>query len=458
MVYGGEGVFMILLFLLLCLFSGISFAQEMCSEVLFVGDFTEQEKEILVETKDKVRRNNFLKTIQRNFENNGFVGANLYEKCKGDTLYFVNEKGEGFVYGVPRNKLLTKTKPEVFVKLSGIVPGEKVVLDDLSRAVKKMERSGHFIKVKEPELYREKNRNRLVPLFYMQETSSSFIEGFLSYSSEDEKWIGVLDVSLKNILGTARNLDIEGVSGDIAHRISFEYLEPWIFGTEWNALARGILEDDTLYSDALLEIGVSRSLSFEWEFTVWGGVGNNEWTTAVGLSYQNFDAFYLPTSGTSANIEMRVKNYRKGNLENFVSLFGNYEKYFLLSYDWVARFGFSGATLLPTGNVFANEDLFRLGGSDSWKGFRKDFIKTRSYGNTEVALRFQGLWQTAFEVFYQPGIYREMFPYHGWKTHHQYGLGIIQYRSSFAVSLYYALRPELDFEEGFLHLGIKALF
>jgi hypothetical protein len=92
------------------------------------------------------------------------------------------------------------------------------------------------------------------------------------------------------------------------------------------------------------------------------------------------------------------------------------------------------------------------------EGFRKDFIKTRSYGNTEVALRFQGLWQTAFEVFYQPGVYREMFPYHGWKTHHQYGLGIIQYRSSFAVSLYYALRPELDFEEGFLHLGIKALF
>ena len=73
--------------------------------------------------------------------------------------------------------------------------------------------------------------------------------------------------------------------------------------------------------------------------------------------YKNFDAFYLPTSGTSANIEMRVKNYRKGNLENFVSLFGNYEKYFLLFYDWVARFGFSGATLLPTGNVFANDGV-----------------------------------------------------------------------------------------------------
>ena len=457
MDHGSEGLFMICLFLLFFILVGNLCAMTPCSILHFSTEFSEEEIRQL-KSADSLERTKILVGMQQEFENAGFVGAEVYEKCKGDTLFLIKKRGEAFVYGEVRNKYPLKTKPHIFAKLSGIESGEKVALADLTRASKKLERTGYFIQTRNAELYREKGRNRLVPLFYMEESSNSFVEGLLTYSSEDNSWIGVLDVSLKNILGTARNLEVQGVSGDASHQISFNYLEPWLFSSAWNGKLRGFIEDDSLYNDALLEIGVSRMIAFEWEFSLFGGAGNDEWTSALEISYQTMNSFNLPTQGTSLNGKIFWKNYRKKKKEDYVLLEGNFEKLLPIYGSWILRFGFAGGTLLPTSTSFLPEDLIGLGGVNSWKGFRKDFLKTRAYGNTELALRFQGLWNTAFEVFYQPGIYRGVTPRHGWIEEHQYGLGIIQYRSSVAISLYYAMRPSLRFEEGFLHLGVKALF
>lgn len=442
---------------LLILISFKVYAGELCSKPYFVGDFTDKEKNLLRESVDSLERKIVLRELEHSLENSGFVAARVYEKCSGDTLYFMKERGEGYVYCLPRNKYPLKTDLNVFAKLSGIKPGEQVVLDDLARASKKLERTGYFNQKKSPELYREIGRNRLIPLFYMEESTNSFVEGLLTYSSDEESWIGVLDVSLKNILGTARDLEIQGVSGDASHRISFDYLEPWIFRSDWNGVLRGYLEEDSTYNDALLELGVSRMISFEWQFSLLGGIGNDEWTTSVEISYQDLDSFTLPRRGSWLQGKMFLKKYREVEKESYVALSGSYEGLFPIYRDWICRLGFASGTLLKTTTPFAEEDLFRLGGVDSWKGFRKDFLKTRAYGNTELGIRYQGLWNTAFELFYQPGLYRGTAN-EGWLQEHQYGLGMIQYRSTFAISLYYAMRPDLSFEEGFLHLGVKALF
>lgn len=441
---------MVLAFLLL--FAISSFA----TTLVAVGDFTDKEKLQLLAA-DSLERASVEKRIVARFENSGFPAAKIVESVSGDTLYVTLERGEGFVFGTPRNAVAGKTSPEVFAKLSNLEIGGEFRLYDLKRSEKKMERSGYFVQIKEPELYRENGRNRLVPLFYMQDASFSYAEGLVSYSSEDNEWVGELDVNLVNLAGTARDLQIKGTTGDVDREISLAYKEPWLLGSAWNGLVRGSLQDDSSYTDAHLELGVERPINFEWTFAFLGGTGNHYWSTAFEISYENLDAFILPRAGTSMASSILFKRSRdssqytlvlEGSLEHFVPVYGNF----------ICRSGVAGGYLYPTNADFAANDLFSLGGVHSWKGFRPEFLKTRAYGNAEFALRYQGLARTAFEAFYEPGLYRGRYPEHGWIAEHQYGLGIVQYRDSFSVSIYYALRPGVSLEEGLLHLGVKTLF
>ena len=425
----------------------------------FEGEFLPREIDAILEAVgDEALLDEACANVQSRFENSGFPGAVVERSCKGDTVLFTLDRGEGYVFGAARNAGKGKTRDEVFARLSGIEPGSPVILQDLDRASAKLERTGYFIQTKKPELYREASRNRLIPLFHMQEATNSYAEGVVSYSSEDNAWVGSIDVSLKNLAGTARDLELNGVTGDEARSVSFSYREPWLFGSSWNGLARAYVEDDTSYTDALLELGLERPISFEWTLSLLGGIGNDEWTMAFEVEYENQDSYVLPRKGSRFEGTATMERKREAHADWFLKFEGKYERWTPLFGNWLVRSAASGGTMLPTFADFESEDYFKLGGADSWKGFRPSFLRTRAYGDVELALRFQGLPKTAFEAFYQPGLYRELPPSHGWTAEHQYGLGIVQYRSSFAISIYYALRPSLSMEEGFLHFSVKALF
>lgn len=440
-------------------FTGASLAATCGPGTAFEGDFLPREIDGILEAGgDEALLDEACRNVQKRFENSGFPGAVVERSCRGDTLVFTLNRGEGYVFAAARNAGQGKTRDDVFAKLSGLEPGSPVILEDLDRASAKLERTGYFVQIKPPELYREVGRNRLVPLFHMQEATNSYAEGVVSYSSEDNAWVGTVDVSLKNIAGTARDLELNGVTGDEARSVSFSYREPWLFGSSWNGLVRAYVEDDTSYTDALLELGLERPIAFEWTLSLLGGIGNDEWTMALEVEYENQDSYVLPRKGSRFEGAVTLERKRESHADWFLTLEGKYERWTPLIGNFILRSAASGGTMLPTFADFDAEDYFKLGGANSWKGFRPSFLRTRAYGDAELALRFQGLPKTAFEAFYQPGLYRELPPNHGWTAEHQYGLGIIQYRSSFAISLYYALRPSLSMEEGFLHFSVKALF
>lgn len=426
------------------------------SSIIVEGDFSDAEKEELLHA-DSVDRISIENRIVARLENTGYPAAQIVEESLKDTLKITLRKGDGYVFGMPRNGVKTKSSKEVFAKLTGIKSGAPFQRDYLVRATKKMERTGYFVQLKDPEIYRDQNRNKLVPLFYMQDASLSYAEGIVSYSSEDDSWVGSIDVSLKNLLGTARDLQLQGSTGDGEHYVDLRYKEPWLLQSEWNGLVRGSLKDDSTYTDAHLQLGVERAVNFEWTFALLGGIGGDYWSSTIELGYQDLDSYILPRHGRSFETSLNFKRSRDSSQyilayeavgENYVPVYGNI----------IARTAFAGGYLYPTNKTFENRDLFSLGGVRSWKGFRPDFLKTRAYGNAEFAIRYQGLERTAFEAFYEPGLYHGSRPLHGWIAEHQYGLGVVQYRDSFSVSIYYALRPGLSAGEGLLHLGVKTLF
>lgn len=451
-----------LLILLYLFFSTIpAFASCVIKDFVFEGYFQKEHYRLYQESINKPCT--IIDEINQNViewhENHGFPAAKIKsEVLENGTIKVSLERGDAWVWASPENKGKTKTKKNIWSKMTGIEEGEPFSLNQIEKAETQLMRLGYFEKEQETQIYKERRRNRLVPVFYMKDRPINHLEGFLSYSSEDKEYTGSIEIALLNMIGTARDLYLEGETGLWGRSLSLKYKEPWLFSTAWNGLIRGMIDEDSLTQKALLELGVSRRIGAELDFAILGGIGNDEWRTALEVNYLTLDRFILPRSGISFDASMTVIQKRDSSENALVAITAS--GYYLIPIfrTGVARFSFGTGTLLPSRENNALEDLFALGGVSSFKGYRNSFFRSRAYGFSECMLEWQAISSTAFQAFYQPGIYRARSPEHGWKKLYSYGLGISQYRERWNISIYYAMNSNASFLEGLLHLNVKTLF
>jgi outer membrane protein assembly factor BamA len=393
--------------------------------------------------------------------NHGFPFAKVFWELDSSGLAVIYlDRGSAWVWAPPENKEPGKTQKEVFGKLTGLEIGDIVSLEDLDRAEKKLARNGYYEKTAPVRLYRDPVRNRLIPLFSMADLRSNHLEGYLTYASGEEGgWSGNLLVDLYNINGTARDLSISGETGEWERNLTFAYKEPWLLGTLWSGILRGYVEEDSSYRDVRLEAGIARAIGFDFEFTILGGVGDDEWTTSLEMKYRDEDRFILPRSGSRLDASMTVLKKRLSDSTDVrVFLEGSGRHLMPIYGNFILQSSFWAGTILPTNKDYGLEDLYSLGGIDNLKGFRPGFFRSRAYGATEMDLQWQGLPKTAFHLFFQPALHRARSPEQGWVDSYSYGLGLTQYRESWSVSLYYAMNKGEDPLNGLLHLGVKSLF
>lgn len=397
--------------------------------------------------------------LVREYENNGFLGARLFAEVDSlGVLKLRFERGSGWVWAEAVNLDSGATKAEVFERLTGLEVGEPVSLSDLERSDDMLARQGYFERTAPVRLFRDPVRNRVFPAYSMRASAMSVAEGFLTYSSNGNVWEGNVNVELYNILGTGRDLHMEGFTLDNSRRLEGEYKEPWIFGTAWNVVARGFFDDDSSAKDALLELGVSRNIGFDFSMAVFAGIGKSKKSSSFELSYVSLDRFVLPRQGMKVQTSLFWAMDRPDSLDSYLRMDASVTRYIPLFGNFISRFSGAAGTLLPSNSMFAKEDLFALGGLDSFKGMQLRFLRTRAYGWSELAVLWQDGYNLSVELFYQPGIYRRLSPGHGWAREHDYGIGFTQYRKSWSVNLYYALRNGCDYLEGVLGFGVKTLF
>lgn len=450
-----------LILLLLLFYSIPTFASCIIKEVVFEGFWQEEHKRLYDALINKPCSS--LEKINKEVlvwhENHGFPAAKIKNEIteKGKVKVLL-DRGNAWVWASPKNKGKTKTNEKIWPKLTGIEEGKPFSLSELKKAETQLLRLGYFEKEREAQLFKEARRNRLIPVFYMKDRPVNHLEGFFSYSSADKEYSGSIDIALLNMIGTARDLYLEGETGQWGRSLLLKYKEPWLFSSAWNGLLRGMIEEDSLTKEALLEIGVSRKIGSDADFAILGGIGNNEWQTSLEFNWLTIDRFILPRSGFSLEGSMTIIQ-KRDSLENALVALKTKGYYLIPIYrSGVARFSMEASTLLPSKNNYAIEDLFSLGGADSFKGYRNSFFRSRAYGYSECLLEWQAISSTAFQIFYQPGLYRARSPEHGWKRIYSYGLGISQYRDRWNVSIYYAMNSQTSFLDGLLHLNVKTLF
>lgn len=413
--------------------------------------------------------------LERYYEDKGFVAVRVFGNLRGDgpsrLLELRLERGPGYVWAAPENLENGGTKPEVFRRLSGIEEGSAVSLTDLERSERKLARLGYFEQVYPVRLFRDASRNRIIPAYGMRRANVSRAEGVLTYSSEDNVWEGQVDVSLYNIAGTARDLLLEGFTGEDSRHLTGSYKEPWIFGTPWNVMVRGHFDEETAHvqedgSDAkevverevVGEVGITRDIGFEFTVGIFFGISEDDKHSSAEISYVSLDRFILPRKGWRFDGSLTWKMDRPDSLDNFLRASGYVTAYFPLYGNVITRFSGTAGGIFPVDASLKRMDYFALGGLDNFKGMQYRMLRSRSFGLSEFALLWQDGYDLSIEAFYQPGLYRRMNPGHGWAREQEYGIGFTQYRKNWSVNLYYALRNGCNYLDGILGFGVKTLF
>lgn len=451
-----KKIFPALFFCFVCAYSSDCIVQRVESSGDVEKEFGERFLNSLCETQEKALRDSVDALSE-----NGYPFAKASYSIDSAGLAHVSiERGSAWVWAAAENREYSKSKKETFSRLSGLEAGSLVRLSDLGRAERKLIRSGYFEETAPPTLFRDSVRSRLFPVFSMRDLSVNSVEGFVSYASgEDGGFTGNIELSLYNMRGSGRDLNVSGISGDWERSLSASYKEPWLLGSGWNGIVRGSFEDDSTSRTALLEVGLSRSIGFFFEFAILGGIGNDRSTYALETKFENIDRIVLPRHGQRLSGTFRVTRERSDSSHAFVTdLHANGEFFTPIARTLVLHSSFSVGTLLPTDRRFGRSLLFSLGGLKNLKGYRPGFFRTRAYGTSELDLQWRMMENLALHGFFEPGLHRAEYPSHGWSDTYSYGLGISQYRGSWSFSLFYALHRGTGALEGLLHFGIKTLF
>ena len=397
--------------------------------------------------------------LLRYYENHGFLAAKLSGSIdSAGVLNLQMERGSAWVWAEPENLDSSGSRLEVFRRQTGIIAGDLVSMQDLERSDMKLARIGYYDRVAPVQMYRDPSRNRIIPVYRMQAAAVSEAYALLTYSSETDVWEGNVNVSLYNIRGTARDLFLQGFTSDDARRLEGSYKEPWILGTAWDVVARGYFDEDSSTREAYGELGVSRDIGFDFNVGIFLGVGNNRKTSSLELSYVSLDRFVLPRSGTRFKGSVVWNMARPDSLDNYLRVGAKLVHYIPFYGNWITRFSGAAGGIFPTDATLDRLDYFALGGMDSFRGMDVRFVRSRSYGYSEVALLWQYGYDLSIEAFYQPGLYRALAPGHGWKREHDYGVAFTQYRGNWSVNLYYALRNGENYLDGIIGFGLKTLF
>ncbi len=382
------------------------------------------------------------------------------------------------------------TRDYVVIRELRIDPGEQYSQDKIEELPRRLNRLRFFEPVTTPQFYMDSDDNGVL-LITVKERQTNNFDGIIGYVppsnvNESGYLTGLVDVSLRNLFGTGRAAAFRWRKIDRnSQELELKYLEPWLFSFPINFDVRFFQrQQDTIYvqrtiaggleylatEDVSAAVFVSSestipTLSEEPIFTVFN---STSLTTGVNLKIDTRDDPLAPRSGilfinsykfSRKNINGPPEFITPGtkteiNLQRFEATLA---LFFELFRTQVIAFEINGREL--RGPFFEESDLYRLGGTNSLRGYREDqFIGNRIYWTNLEYRSFLSQRTFAF-LFFDTGYFlrnadevRDIPKQEAFKI--GYGFGINLETAIGILGVSFALAKGDSFSDGLIHFGI----
>jgi len=382
------------------------------------------------------------------------------------------------------------TKDYVIIRELRLEKGEVYSQERIEEFPNRLNRLRFFESVKVPQFYLN-SKNEGVLLVEIKEKNTNNFDGIIGYvppnKNEQSGFVtGLVNISLRNLFGTGRAAAIRWNKFDRnSQEFDLKYLEPWLLGYPFNINFNFYQRiQDTTYVQRKIEGAVeylatediSASVMIASEsviptvriiprFTVFN---STYFTTGINLKIDTRDDPYAPTTGilfinsyafSKKTIDGPLQHITPDiqtevNLQRFaVSLYAYYEIFL----RQIIAIGINGREL--RGPTFENSDLYRLGGTNSLRGYRENqFLGSRIFWSN-LEYRFLFTRRSYGFIFFDTGYFlrpaeetrnilkAEDFLY-------GFGLGLSLETGLGVLAVSYALGKGDSFSDGKIHFGI----
>ncbi|WP_140160516.1 BamA/TamA family outer membrane protein [Algoriphagus antarcticus] len=391
---------------------------------------SEFSKDIDPLTQEYASASRWMQNMIKEAENNGFPFAQIKLDSiqrKGNELSAVFNYDSGPLILWDSVKLAgdTKTQEKYIQNITGIRPGMPFSQKQLDDANQVLSRSPYFVQMQSPEI--DFQIKKAQPTFTLRDRNTNVLDGIIGLlpnANEPGKMLitGQLDLELYHLGGQGRDvavhwqrLNVQTQSLDISAKESFLFNSPLDVSVGFN-----LLKQDSTFLNRYLSLDFGYHLTMDsylrfftrrqssnvlstepyGDVTELPDVADYRWNQfGLGWNWDKLDSPYFPRRGFLIRSEFALGNKRI--LENtgfppevYVNLDLNspqylgkaeIEKHIFIRPSW-------GIWLKGSGGFTQNEnlllnDLFRLGGLKSIRGFNENYFFARSFGYINVEQR-----------------------------------------------------------------------
>ncbi len=386
----------------------------------------------------------------------------------------------------------TETRDYVILRARRIPPGSYYDQDALKLAQQRVQKLGFFQSVSEPQIFESGDTTGV--LLKVVEGNTNTFDGVIGYvpaqQGQSGYFTGLIDISMLNLFGTGRKFRAKwNQETKLTQELEIGYAEPYIFGypinVEFDFSQR---QQDT--TSVTRNFGVSGVFMFSDYFnanlsvsslstTPLLNVNNNYFVYessvlnfGLGVSYDTRNDIYSPTRGLFYDTQLQFGQKRiygpaqliqpGTRLTNYVQHLGVDLSIF---HEFLPRqilaLGVHGEQV--TGTELDQSDMYRLGGTNTIRGYLENqFLATRAAW-TNIEYRFATGRESFFFGFVDAGyIYKQADPVaktpvsstsvYGYGVGAQVETGIGILKASFALG------KGDSFVEGKIHFGIVNQF
>lgn len=388
-----------------------------------------------------------MESILEAAENEGFPFASVQLakiNIKNEKVHAVLQyvSGPYITFGELQISGTSKIKPDFLATFLKMPPGSAYSEKKVDR-IQNTLRSLPYLEMSAPPKVSFQNNEAEVHLV-LGERKSNQVDGLVNLlPNENESGslllTGKVEILLNNLMKSGKQFNLQWQRLQVeSQQLSVNYQHPYLFRTPFQAgIGFNILKEDTLYINRNLSFNLSYPLSQASLISFTTDIRNSSTLTATRLpastnnligSLGNFSLFnvgvslqlnrlndiLLPTRGWHlySSIGIGRKNSKDLSIESeaevswqpFTQI--DLRQYHSLGKFWVIFHRLSGAYLHGE-NLYLN-DLYRLGGLNSLRGFNDNFFFAASYGLSNLELRllleYEEQTQSYLYIFYDQAI------------------------------------------------------